>query len=115
MRLYHYTCGDSAPEIDATGQLRPNYSAVPPVVWLTDLEVPDAAALGLTSRTLGCDRTRHRVEVEPAAALWWPTYARSLPRELRAYLEDVPGVLPAHWWVSEEPVPIVRNSTRTGS
>jgi hypothetical protein len=74
-------------------------------VWLTDLEVPDRKALGLTSDLLDCDRLEHRVVVDVEAE-HWPRYARRLPLELRRRLELAAGARPMHWYVSEHPVPV---------
>jgi hypothetical protein len=110
-RLWHFTCSHSVDGIHADGELRPHqHPWMPePLVWLTDLEVPFRDALGLTSHTLGCDRTEHRFEVaDPTAAVWWPTYARTvrLATGQRLALEQAPGAMPAHWWVSAEPIPV---------
>lgn len=106
MRLYHYTCRHSLAGIRADGLLRVNRQPVLDgleLVWLTDLETPDRAALGLTSRVLQCDRTEHRVKVD-AGAVHWPVFARQLPATQRRSLELAPGALPMHWYVSEQPV-----------
>jgi hypothetical protein len=76
-----------------------------PLVWLTDLDVALRDALGLTSQTLTCDRTRHRyrvIDVDGCA----PYIGHPLRSELRA-LEQFDGVRPKHWWLSMRPVPVV--------
>ena len=59
--LYHYTCDHARQLIGMRGKLKPHQhpllSKWRPLVWLTDLEEPDAGALGLTSLMLDCDRT----------------------------------------------------------
>lgn len=104
--LYHYTCDHGAAGIRATGEIRPLQHPLlhAPLVWLTDLDPPIPAALGLTSLILHCDRTEHSFAVETDSAVWWPRYARRVPRDAREALESAPGVMPAHWWVSEEPL-----------
>jgi hypothetical protein len=103
VKLYHYTCADAAPLIERDGYLRaypqPILTGLP-IVWLTDMETPDRSALGLTSHSLGCDRTAHRVVVD-ATAYHWPKFARALPMWVRRQLEFAPGAMPMHWWVSD--------------
>lgn len=108
--LYHFTCDDGARGVRRDRCLRPNPNTqpgLPPVVWLTDLDVPDRAALGLTSNVLGCDRTRWRVTVDCDAEPW-PVFARGLSFASRRGLEFAAGALPMHWWVTRGPVPVVR-------
>lgn len=103
MRLYHYTCSCCAEKIRADGRLRPwRQVALDNVelVWLTDLDTPDRNALGLTSKTLKCDRTEYRVTVDSLMTQRWVSYARWVPLELRRGLELAPGALPMHWWIS---------------
>jgi hypothetical protein len=109
--LYHYTCLDhGAPGISVDRVLRPNahFLLEKPLVWLTDLNIPDTWVLGLTNVNLCCDRTavqvvvrtdthRGAMGIEP----WW-CYARHTTRMARELIEDVG--LPAHWWVTEQPV-----------
>jgi hypothetical protein len=118
-RLWHYTCADAAPLIEAAGVLRPNpHPWLPePVLWATDLE-PDAVpdldlALGLRGAHSRCDRTAHRFEIldlEVDAFEPWTQYARRqvragvLDRQARERLDVTPGGFPRHWWVSTLPV-----------
>jgi hypothetical protein len=111
-RLFHYTCDDAAPLIDRDLLLRPNeHPVLPgiPLVWLTDLDTPHRAGLGLTMGALiTCDRTRHRYEVaDPDGCLPWTALARLLPRHVRDAFEESPGAMPAHWWVCPSPVPVL--------
>jgi hypothetical protein len=115
--LYHYTCRTHGePGIRRSGTLRPFPHPIlcRSLVWLTDLDMPDVWALGLTRHTLCCDRTQVRVTVHPhgdaagnpatnSIAPWW-FYARPMSRTLREILEDIGA--PMHWWVSEKIVPI---------
>lgn len=120
-RLFHYTCLHAAPLIDADGYLRPwpdaearrhpglaGWPLPVGLVWLTDLDTPLRDALGLTTETIGCDRTRFRFTViDLTHCQPWTAYARDLPRHARLRLETVaPGLLPAHWWVSLSVVPV---------
>lgn len=109
-RLYHYTCRDHGkPGIDRDGVLLPNWHwrLDTWLVWCTDLDVPLAEPLGLTSDTLNCDRTQVRYEVaDPADCMPWHMFARKLRRDIREDMECPPGI-PRHWWVSREPVPVL--------
>lgn len=111
MKLYHYTCDHGADGIRREGVLRPHlHPWLPdPLVWLTDLDTPMRDGLRLTSRILSCDRTAHRfATADCPSVVWWPRFARTLPsRAVREALESEPGALPAHWWVSREPVPVM--------
>lgn len=112
MNLYHYTCDHAAPDIAASGQVRPlsdmTSHAVPPwgyFAWFTDLDVPDRRGLGLTSNVLSCDRTARRFTVTDATEVErWVNVRRSHP--WAEGLESAPGAMPAHWWLSTEPVPV---------
>lgn len=112
--LYHYTCEHSAKSILAEGELHGNeHPLMPeagPIIWLTDMEVPDRLALGLTSRLLRCDRTAHRFAVRTDRAQHWPVAARRPElAAARRLLEFAPGVRPAHWWVvlNAGPLPVL--------
>jgi hypothetical protein len=115
--LWHYTCRDAAPLIEAAGVLvPPPRTLLPdPVVWATDLE-PDAVpdldlALGVRGAHARCDRTEYRFEVIDLAAFEpWTVYARRqvraglLDRGVRELLDSTPGGFPRHWYVSIGPV-----------
>lgn len=113
--LYHYTCEHAAPKIGAAAQLRGATHDIllghGRLLWLTDLDVPVARALGL-SRRPECDRTRFRVAVDgnaPNVARWLP-WARKhvlLPQRQAFELNDR-GALLAHWWVGFGDLPILR-------
>lgn len=111
MKLYHFTCSDSAPVIAECGELRPKLQPLLGcrLVWLTDLDAPTRAQVGLTSHLLACDRMEYRVTADVDANRW-VQYARTFPGRYRRYalnLNATPGALPLHWWVLAEPVPIV--------
>ncbi|MEV6035996.1 hypothetical protein AB0L65_32915 [Nonomuraea sp. NPDC052116] len=108
--LWHYTCDHGATGIVRDGMVKPNLHPLlgVPVAWFTDLDRAHRLELGLTSDTLKCDRMAHRFEVaDPESLLWWPKAARllRLSQAVRAELET--GRLPAHWWVSFEPVAVL--------
>jgi hypothetical protein len=122
MRLFHYTCEHSAkllgdheamllPWIEIVGKHRVPGTWMPGyAVWLTDMARPERHALGLTNYLVTCDRTamRYRV-VDDSWCVRWPEFARGrLSSEQRDALElATPGLRPAHWWLSLEPVPAV--------
>jgi hypothetical protein len=114
MRLYHYTCEHSMRGIRQAGTIRPNahvlLPAMPPLIWLTDLDAPHKEALGLTGTYTQCDRTAHRLPVTAGAdVLHWPDAARQwrccIPRPVRGLLE-AGGTLPMHWYVTTEPIDV---------
>jgi hypothetical protein len=112
--LYHYTCKNHGePGITTSGKLLPFPQPIlgTSLVWLTNMETPDAWALGLTNNFLCCNRTEVRVTVHPLKTAnacgvrpWW-LYARTVHRALREALEYTG--LPMHWWVTDRPVPTV--------
>lgn len=117
MNLFHYSC-DHGYEAITQEQ---NWLLVPGpdmigfgarLVWLTDLPEPDVRGLGLTSITLSCDRTKWRFSVWDGFyfAEKWTTWAhrRRLSLAQRNLLEAAEGARPVHWWVTEQPVPVVR-------
>lgn len=107
--LYHYTCGDSLARIREDWTLQPCMHPLvgSRLVWLTDLAVPNRNALGLTSITLDCDRTEHRLTVKPGQQIteWWRwCRANGITRADRDLLEMWPDAQPLRWFVSMEPV-----------
>lgn len=97
--LYHFTCDHGRAGLEDRGVLRPWSHGL---VWLTDLDVPLREPLGLTSNMLSCDRTKHRYRVtDDSHCHWWIGH----PRRDRSI--EIDGTRPMHWWVSEEPVPVV--------
>jgi len=110
--FYHFTCWHGLERIQASGwRLVPNPFApslgLPELVWLTDLEVPDVGALGLTSHSLDCDRTEHRLRaVDAASVVPWSVWCRAngVTREWRdGWLEHGP-TRSRCWFVSAVPV-----------
>jgi hypothetical protein len=104
--LYHYTCDHGDRDIRKEGALRGNaHPLMPdagPIIWLTDMDVPDMAALGLTKWLIRCDRTRFRFSVETDRAEHWPRAARRLcAPDARRGLDFAPGARPMHWWIVE--------------
>ena len=116
MALWHYTCDHGRAGIGDRGYLVPGVMLTDRVanlpcsryVWLTDLAVPIRDALGLTGLIVKCDRVAHRYRVwDETTVRRWVDVARDVPRAIRENLESAPGARPAHWYVSEEPVPAV--------
>lgn len=115
--LYHYTCAHFAATIGRDGYLFPHPQPVlggALLTWLTDLEEPDALALGLESTTLGCNRTDACYVVNTrwlpeGAVQWWPRARRHFAAGDVAALEDE-GRQPSHWWVASMPIPVRRKA-----
>ena len=106
-QLFHYTCEHGQTAILLDGEvLRPGNDGF---VWLTDLDYPFRDALGLTSNTLRCDRTKYRfdvdmVELDPNDVIpWWVLRREVDPLAVRQ-LESARGAMPMHWWLVVEPV-----------
>jgi hypothetical protein len=106
--LWHYTCDHSAALIRADGNtLRPVNTLIP-MIWLTDLDVPDRLGLGLTMKTLKCDRLAHRFAVpQPLEVFRWIDVRRSW-RGTPGWawvqaIESTEGALPRHWFVTNVP------------
>lgn len=115
--LYHYTCRHGYDALQDGGIVKPAVVQNPTranvwtglFAWFTDLTPPIREPLGLTANFTACDRTefRYRVDdpdspdIEP-----WHVVARRLPVELRRSLEEAPGAMPMHWWVSQSNVAV---------
>lgn len=109
--LWHYTCRHRAALIGASGVLAPHDQLVlggVALVWLTDLDVPDVDALGLTSTMLSCDRTEARYRVTGGETLPWAEWAELSHVDRRTRSELTFGRRPRHWFVSTSPVPVLR-------
>jgi hypothetical protein len=108
LMLYHYTCDHGAAGISASGlvevRLQPPEGKVA-LAWFTDLEAPNRVALGLTSRSLQCDRLAYRFTIpEPIDVVRYVDVRREhFPRYWREALESVPGAMPMHWYISLAP------------
>lgn len=115
MRFWHYTCTHGAERIEADhGLIKPNPQPVLgdiQLAWFTTMPSASRAALGLTSRTLSCDRMEALFEVEarftPLISLWHEVkrlddFAPLIPASRR--LEGVRGVRPNVWAVAGQPV-----------
>ena len=104
MTLFHYTCNHGRVGIGDDGWLRPaqTFWGGEPLIWLTDMDVPDRAGLGLTSRILSCDRLDYRYVAEAHGAEPWLTSSFRIAAPWKAVLalEAIEGVKPHHWWVS---------------
>ncbi|WUI02084.1 hypothetical protein OHR68_09840 [Spirillospora sp. NBC_00431] len=109
--IWHYTCDHGVDGIRREGVVKPNAHPLLdglPISWFTNLERCHRFEAGLTADWITCDRMAYRFEVKAADSLeWWPRAARRLrvPRDVRDGLEI--GRLPAHWWVSLQPVAVV--------
>lgn len=82
-------------------------------IWLTDLEVPDKAALALELVTLNCNRTNFRYRVDGEAVHWAairPLLRAECGQDELDLLED--GRSPMHWWGAELPIPAVFDDPR---
>ena len=105
MRLFHYTCEHGRAGIGDNGWLRPaqTFWGGEPLIWLTDMDVPDRVGLGLTSHILSCDRLDYRYVVEALAAYPWLTspFRIAAPWFAVVALEGIEGVKPHHWFVSD--------------
>jgi hypothetical protein len=122
--LWHYTCEHSAAKIGASGTLIAAIQQLDEVpalpidalpllgmVWATDMDPPDNQALGLTSRTIACDRTEVRYRVPGRSFQHWGRVRGRLPIPLVDALELAHGAQPARWWVSLVSVPGARRDS----
>jgi hypothetical protein len=122
VNFWHYTCDHGHRGISVDGKLVTPVTlakstayerwpawrrALLDIIWMTDLDAPDRAALGLTRNTIPCDRTAHRYRVVGYNPIRYADFRRDLPKRLRDHLEEAPGVLPMHWWMAYTPVPVV--------
>lgn len=112
MILYHYTCIHAAPKIERAGRLLGNahmmMPQLPPIVWLTDLDIGARRELGLPPIQDGCDRMAVRVTVDVDEPIRWASWARrNVPKAQWTAVEaNCPGSLVAHWWLAMRAVPI---------
>lgn len=108
--LWHYTCAHAIGAIRTDRLVRPRPHPVLghlALSWWTDIAWPTSPeSLGLTSHILSCDRMEYRVRAEDTAEIVpWTQWARPLDALTRGLLE-VPGTMPAHWYVASTTVPI---------
>lgn len=116
MRLYHYTCEHGAERIEylSNGMVIPQRQPVLGdlhLSWFTSMPSAGREALGLTSKSLSCDRMEALFEVEPddvGAAITWAEFKTQeafapLVAAGRS-LEAVRGTRPALWLVAAQPV-----------
>lgn len=112
--LWHYTCRHGHDGIERAGFIEPQFQPLLGVrlAWFTDMDPPVREALGLTRRLVTCDRTTWRYPVDARQLITWTGYRRQLLRDGQRVgvwtLENEPGAMPAHWWVSTQPVPVTR-------
>lgn len=112
MIFWHFCCKHSAQGVDRDGYLRPNPQPALrgiPLVWLTDLDVPDAEGLGLTNRSglITCNRTECMYVVETDMAESWTEWVRwrGIDRLTRDAMELYGR--PRHWFLVEGEVPVL--------
>lgn len=78
------------------------------LVWLTDLDLAHAPALGLTLHSNWATRTQVRFTVaDDRNCIPWAQYRLHANPVLVAALEERDGAMPAHWWVSKQPVKVI--------
>lgn len=114
--LWHYSCSHRAKEIIQDGFVRPAAAMSPTVAalgevgmfaWFTDLEIPNAPALGLDGRLITrCDRTEFRFRVTDSADVVPWVAVRRQHAWLASELERHDRALPMHWYVATVPVPV---------
>jgi len=118
---FHWTCSDGAAQIDKGerfGTLKP-LPQVPlgrlPLIWLTSSRSASRAMLGLSSKTLTCDRMECLYRVLPEdveKVVRWgdliraPDFAPALPGARR--LMATRGTRPGVWGVSGQPIRVER-------
>lgn len=106
MTLFHFTCQHGYEGIEEAQSIRPNphpwMKALGPVIWLTDLEQPDAFEVGLTSQTLSCDRLKHRYEVTTQNTHKWTDLRYKVHSTLVEELESLGK--PEHWFLVRRPL-----------
>lgn len=76
------------------------------LVWLTDLEELDCAALRLP---LGQVYHQYQVIKDGAPVLPWSMVRKEWPKDVVRELESS-GTQPEHWFVSRGPVPVIHSS-----
>lgn len=102
MRLYHYTCADSAKRISRRGFLRPWPQPLlggAKVVWLTDVQDPTLVGLGLEPHHLTCDRLAIRYIVDVDDAELWIEVAHTFPLLPPDRLRLERDCQPEHWFI----------------
>lgn len=122
--IFHYTCSHHVADIERERLVRPGLpwtvidtawknrgfgptglGAAPRIAWLTDMESPEAEALGLTMNYISCDRTEFRVTVAPHPRIesWAAFVGRYKPNP--DWLESLQrSRAPARWFVCPFPL-----------
>ena len=120
-RLCHFTCSHAYTSIGEAGllaplkqlrdieKLNPDWRFLGDLIWFTDLDSPNGAAL--SSYALQCDRRAccYRVDGEDLhLCVRWLDWTREHPEHRRVIreLNMAPDALPGHWWVATEPVSV---------
>lgn len=123
--LFHYTCRHGHGALQQSGVVLPAAQHSPKHVrqaalsreawtlanlaWFTDLDHPEAWALGLTSVHIRCNRSAFRWAVDPTSEhlpIRWGRVRRAFSRPFLDALEGYPGAQPARWWVATWPVSV---------
>ena len=120
--LFHYTCQHGHAALSRTRTvvpvtthtptaavlLPPELAALAALAWFTDLTPPDPYALGLTNKTIPCDRTEYRWRVTRTdrPPIGWGRVRAHMSGAVLDGLEAYPGAEPARWWVASWPVPV---------
>lgn len=106
MILYHRTCLDGLLGIEEGGWwLKPNRQPVlrdRRLIWLASIPNAGRLALGLTSKTLGCDRMEVLLVVETEKAIKWTKWANQ--NGVAVNRLGGTGARPGLWWILMEPV-----------
>lgn len=123
--LYHYTCHHGHAALRRTRTVLPaaqhspraiaraggDLRALAQLAWFTDLEHPEAWALGLTAIHITCNRSAYRWEVDPTdrPPIGWGRVRNAFGRPVVDALEGGPGAQPARWWVATWPIRVTYN------
>lgn len=110
MTLYHFTCAHGRRGLQLAGVLalysQPLLGGVH-ATWATDMDQPDADALGLTAVLLQCDRTQYRYRVtDDGAFVWWPDWWPGRVDPSTVSMLTFPPKAPRRWWIATVPAPV---------
>lgn len=110
MTLFHFTCDHGLKGMGRAGFVRPRLQPFVglTLAWFTDLPDPQPEEVGLTSRTLSCDRLEYRYTVEDETDVRpWLDIVKTVPVDPAFWSTfHLPPAQPDHWFVSFAPVPV---------